>query len=222
MTSEPTPLLDAGGALVAIDGHRLGRRAQATRRKLLDATAELLQTRRLVDLTVVEVARRVGMSPASFYQYFQNVDEAVLALAAEIGGQLAELVPLVERPWRGAAGFETCRQLVAGYIDHWDQHRAVLRVRDLAAAEGDQRFRRVRNESLSLLTERLADRIAESQRAGKVAPTITPYAAASAMVAMMGRMAAYHRELETRGFTQDDMVETVARIVFQTVTGRRP
>jgi len=39
---------------------------------------------------------------------------------------------------------------------------------------------------------------------------------------MMGRMAAYHRELETRGFTQDDMVETVARIVFQTVTGRRP
>jgi len=200
MASEPVPLLDAGGALVAIDGRRLGRRAQATRRKLLDATAELLQTRRLLDLTVVEVARRVGTSPASFYQYFQNV----------------------ERPWRGAAGFETCRRLVAGYIDHWDQHRAVLRVRDLAAAEGDQRFRRVRNESLSLLTERLADRIAESQRAGKVAPTITPYAAASAMVAMMGRMAAYHRELETRGFTQDDMVETVARIVFQTVTGRRP
>ena len=89
MASEPVPLLDAGGALVALDGRRLGRRAQATRRKLLDATAELLQTRRLLDLTVVEVARRVGTSPASFYQYFQNVDEAVLALAAEIGGQLA-------------------------------------------------------------------------------------------------------------------------------------
>jgi hypothetical protein len=38
----------------------------------------------------------------------------------------------------------------------------------------------------------------------------------------MGRMAAYHRELETRGgATQDDLVETVARIVFQTVTGKR-
>ena len=38
---------------------------------------------------------------------------------------------------------------------------------------------------------------------------------------MMGRMAAYHQDLETRGFTREDMVETVARIVYQTVTGRR-
>jgi hypothetical protein len=75
---------------------------------------------------------------------------------------------------------------------------------------------------MSMITDRLSDKIAESQRAGKVAPTLTPYAAASAMVAMMGRMAAYHRELETRGgATQDDLVETVARIVFQTVTGKR-
>ena len=221
MASEPVPVLDSDGDLVAIDGRRLGRRAQATRRKLLDATAELLQTRRLLDLTVVEVARRVGTSPASFYQYFQNVDEAVLTLADEIGGQLGDLVPLVERPWRGAAGFEVCKQVVAGYIDHWDRHRAVLRVRDLAAAEGDQRFRRLRNESLSMITDRLADKIAASQRAGKVAPTITPYAAASAMVAMMGRVAAYHRELESRGLTEDDLVETVARIVFQTVMGKR-
>ena len=62
-----------------------------------------------------------------------------------------------------------------------------------------------------------------AQRNGRVAPEVTPYAAASAMVAMMGRMAAYHRTLEPMGrFTSDDMVETVARIVFQTVTGRRP
>jgi len=205
-----------------MDGRRLGRRAQATRRKLLDATAELLESRRLLDLTVVEVARRVGTSPASFYQYFQNVEEAVLALADEIGEQLAELIPLVEQPWRGAKGFEVCRLLVARFIAHWDEHRAVLRVRDLAAAEGDQRFRTVRNESMSIITDRLSDKIAESQRAGKVAAEVTPYAAASAMVAMMGRMAAYHRELETRGFTEDDLIETVAHVVFQTVTGKRP
>jgi AcrR family transcriptional regulator len=222
VTSEPAPALQPADGVVAIDGRRLGRRAQATRRRLLDATAELLESRRLLDLTVVEVARRVGTSPASFYQYFQNVEEAVLALADEIGEQLGELVPLVEAPWRGAAGFATCKELVARFTLHWDEHRAVLRVRDLAAAEGDQRFRTVRNESMSLITDRLSDKIAEAQRAGKVAPNLTPYAAASAMVAMMGRMAAYHRELETRGgATQDDLIETVARIVFQTVTGKR-
>jgi AcrR family transcriptional regulator len=219
VVSEPLPL--AEDELVAPGGRRLGRRAQETRRRLLDATAELLESRPLLDLTVVEVARRVGTSPAAFYQYFPNVHEAVLALADEIGEQLSELVPLVERPWRGAAGLAACTELVAGYIKYWDEHRAVLRVRDLAAAEGDQRFRAARNESMSLITDRLCDKIADAQRAGAVAPAITPYAAASAMVAMMGRVAAYHRELESRGLTEDDLVETVARIVFQTVMGKR-
>ena len=210
------------GDLMASDGRRLGRRAQETRRKLLDATAELIATKGLLDLTVVEIARRVGTSPASFYQYFQNVEEAVLALSEVIGGELEALVPLVEQSWRGRSGFEACRELVRRFIDHWDEHRAVLRVRDLAAQEGDRRFRDVRNASLSLITDRLTTKVAEFQAAGKVADEMTPYAAASAMVAMMGRMAAYHRDLETRGFTRDDMVETVARIVYQTVTGRRP
>jgi hypothetical protein len=96
----------------------------------------------------------------------------------------------------------------------------VLRIRDLAAQEGNLRFREQRIHSLSLITDRLTEKVEEAQRAGKVAPEVTPYAAASAMVAMMGRMAAYHRDLEAHGFTYDDMVETVARIVYQ--TGRRP
>jgi AcrR family transcriptional regulator len=209
--------------LVAIDGRPLGRRAQATRRKLLDATGELLAVNGLLDLTVVEIARKVGTSPASFYQYFQNVEEAVLALSEEVGDQLAELVVYVEEPWGGRKGFDACRQLVRQFIRYWDDNRAVLRIRDLAAQEGDWRFREVRNQSLSMITDRLTDKIREAQHVGRVASEVTPYAAASAMVAMMGRMAAYHRTLEPMGrFTSEDMVETVARIVYQTVTGRRP
>ena len=210
-------------SIVAIDGRRLGRRAQATRRRLLDATAELLTLKGVLDLTVVEIARQVGTSPASFYQYFQNVEEAVLALSEEVGEELAALVGFVEQSWSGRRGFDACRDLVRGFIEYWDHNRAVLRIRDLAAQEGDERFREVRNQSLSMITDRLTDKIAEAQRGGRVAAEVTPYAAASAMVAMMGRMAAYHRTLEPMGrFTSDDMVETVARIVYQTVTGRRP
>jgi AcrR family transcriptional regulator len=208
--------------LVAMDGRRLGRRAQATRRKLIDATAELVETKGLLDLTVVEIARVVGTSPASFYQYFHDVEEVVLALSEEVGEELGDLVQFVQPPWRGRPGFEDCRCLVSGFIDYWDRHRAVLRIRDLAAQEGNLRFREQRIHSLSLITDRLTEKVEEAQRAGKVAPEVTPYAAASAMVAMMGRMAAYHRDLEAHGFTYDDMVETVARIVYQTVTGRRP
>ena len=208
---------------IAIDGRRLGRRAQETRRRLLDATAALLADRGLRDLTVVEIARKVGTSPASFYQYFQNVDEAVLALSEEIGAELDDLGVLVEQPWKGRQGYLACRELVSRFISYWDENRAVLRIRDLAAQEGDERFREVRNLSLSMITNRLTEKIAEAQSSGRVAADVTPYAAASAIVAMMGRMAAYHRTLEPMGrFSADDMVETVAHIVYQTVTGRAP
>jgi AcrR family transcriptional regulator len=207
--------------LVAIDGRRLGLRARQTRRRLLDATGELLSSAGILDLKVVDVARRVGTSPATFYQYFQNVEEAVLALSEEVGDELHHLAGILEQPWSANGSLKLARQLVDGFIAYWDQYRPVLRARNLAAQEGDQRFRAVRIRTLSTITDRLADRIAESQAAGSLPPEITPYAAASALVAMMERMGDFHLELEPRGVSRAAMVETVARIVHQTVTGRR-
>ena len=37
---------------------------------------------------------------------------------------------------------------------------------------------------------------------------------------LLERMAAFHRDLESLGITRADVVETTARIVHQTVTGR--
>jgi AcrR family transcriptional regulator len=207
--------------LVSIDGRRLGHRAQLTRRRLLDATTELLETTSILDLAVVDIARKVGSSPATFYQYFRDVEEAVLVLSEEVGDELHELAELLDTPWRGAAGLVAARGLADGFIAYWDRHRAVLRTRNLAAQEGDRRFRLVRNRALGVITNRLSDMIAESRAAGRVSEGITPYAAAGALVAMMERVAAYHFEFEGRGVSRDAMVETMAHILHQTVTGRR-
>ena len=51
--------------------------------------------------------------------------------------------------------------------------------------------------------------------------TLQVLGAAGALVAMMERMAAYHFEFEGRGVSRQAMVETMAHIVHQTVTGRR-
>ena len=69
----------------AADGRVIGSRALVTRRKLLDATAKLLQEQGILDLRVVDISRDVGSSPATFYQYFNDVDEAILELAKEAG-----------------------------------------------------------------------------------------------------------------------------------------
>ncbi|MCU1462458.1 MAG: transcriptional regulator, TetR family [Acidimicrobiales bacterium] len=205
--------------ILAPDGRRLGRRAQETRRRLLDATAALLESHGVLELKVVEIARQVGTSPATFYQYFRDVDEAVLALAEEAGEEIETVARWVRGEWRGAAGLVTARALIDGFMQYWDVHRAVLRTRNLAAQEGDERFREVRVRTLSAITDPLADRVAQSQRDGLVVPAITPYAAAAAMVAMMERMAAFHYEFEARGVARPAMVETLTVIIHQVVTG---
>jgi len=209
MTSEP----------VAIDGRSLGRRGAATRTRLLEATNELLETHGVRDLRVVDIARSVGTSPATFYQYFRDVEEAVLVVAEEVGEDLAPLGELLARPWTGESGVDAARDLVEEFMAYWDGHRAVLRTRNLAAQEGDPRFREVRNESLRPLREGLAAKVAEAQRQGRVGPEFSPMAAAAALAAMMERMAAFHADLEPYGVTRNDLVETTARIIFQTVTG---
>jgi AcrR family transcriptional regulator len=214
-TTAPTP-----EAAVALDGRPLGKRGAATRLRLLEATAKLLESHGVRDLRVVDIAREVGTSPATFYQYFRDVEEAVLALTAEVGEELAPVDELLRRPWTGPAGLDAARDMVDLFLRYWDEHRAVLRTRNLAAQEGDQRFRQVRNNSLRPLTEHLAAAVAESQAAGRVSTEIAPMAAAAALVALLERMAAFHRDLETLGVTRADVVETTARIVHQTVTGR--
>ena len=64
-------------ALRAADGRVPGRRGLATRQKLLDCTAEMLKTTSYRDLKVVDIARKVGTSPATFYQYFPEVESAI-------------------------------------------------------------------------------------------------------------------------------------------------
>ena len=211
MSGEPAVSSDS----VALDGRALGRRGQRTRTRLLEATAQMLERVGLRDLRVVDIARVVGTSPATFYQYFRDVEDAVLALAVEAAEDLSPVSRALAEPWTDTSA----RRIVEAFVVSWDAHRAVLRVRNLAAQEGDQRFRTARLASLRPITDALAARVGESQRAGRVSPDVSPIAAASAMVAMTERVAAFHREIEELGVGPDALIATTARIIDQTVTG---
>lgn len=201
-------------------GRPLGPRALHTRQRLLEATEELLGERSVRDISVVEIARRAGTSPATFYQYFKDVGEATLCLAEQAVEEMPAVLELIDGPWRGQRGLETARAIVEGFVRHWDAHRAVLLVRNLAADEGDRRFIRVRRRALAPVIEHLARKVAGSQESGRIAGALHPAAAAAALTAILERLSAYHREIEYFGITREDLIETCARILFQTVTGR--
>jgi AcrR family transcriptional regulator len=201
-------------------GRPLGRRALETRQRLLDATEALLSERSVRELRVVEIARNVGTSPATFYQYFRDVEEAILSLVERAAADMPAILELIDGPWQGTAGLATARAVTDAFVRHWEAHGAVLRVRNLKAEEGDRGFRRTRLVGLSPVVERLAKRIEEFQKAGRTPTELNPWAAASAMLAILERMSSYHQIFERAGVTRDQLVETCARILHQTVTGR--
>ncbi len=180
----------------------------------------MLADRGVLELRVVDIARAVGTSSSTYYQYFRDVDEAVLELAEEIGERDVEpLAHLLDEAWDASIGLARARELVERFIAVWDDHSAVLRTRNLAAQEGDQRFREVRNRSNRPFLEGFAAQVRAHQAEGRIAPEISPMAAAAALMALIERMAAFHQDLVALGVSRDDVVETTARIVFDTVVG---
>ena len=171
------------------------------------------------DVSVVDIARTAGTSPATFYQYFKDVSEATLRLAEQAADEMPEMLGIISGSWEGPHGLERARRLVDAFVRHWDEHRAVLLVRNLAADEGDRRFLRVRQKAMTPVLARLAEQVIAGQQSGHVDSAIVPQAAAAALGAILERLAAYHRELEMVGVKREDLIETCARIVLLTVRG---
>ncbi len=205
----------------AADGRVPGRRGLATRQRLLDHVAEMLANTPYRDVRVVDVARAAGTSPATFYQYFADVEAAVLALAEEVAGAVqGELVPLVEGPrWRGRAGYSAALAVVDGYLRFWADHGAVVRVMDLGSNEGDARFRQLRSRLFTRFNEVLADRVTQERPQGD---DVDPRATAGAMTSMLAHVADHRDGFEAYGIRTADVRRTMGRILFTTVTGRRP
>ncbi|MBL7625954.1 TetR family transcriptional regulator [Frankia nepalensis] len=204
----------------AADGRVPGRRGLATRARLLECAAAMLQTTPYRELTVTDISREAGTSPATFYQYFVDMETAMLALAEQVADQGAELSGLVgTKPWRGAAGWHSAQALVDGFLTFWLAHQPVLRVVDLLTEEGDVRFRGARVRMLNAITRALAGVIEEAQtRAGRRAE-LEPMAMASALVSMLAHVAAHQPGFEAWDIHVADVREAMVRLVFWGVTG---
>ena len=209
--------------LRAADGRVPGRRGRATRQRLLECTAEMLTTSSYRDLKVIDIAREAGTSPATFYQYFGDVQTAILVLAEEMARDAARLPKIIgSGSWKGRAGYDRSVELVDAFFSFWEDHRGVLRVVDLATSEGDQRFRQIRTRLLTGVTDALAGVMAEFQREGKVPTDIEPRAEAGVLVTMLAHVAAHRWGFEFWGIRSTDARLAMARHVAWGITGQKP
>lgn len=224
---DPTPLCDQGG-------RPLGPRAQNTRVRILDATVELLGEKPMRDLRVIDIARRIGSSPATFYQYFKDVEDVVLHLASHVSEFTPEFVELVQGDWRGPDGHRRGRKLAEVVISHWDRYAPILRVRNNACDEGDVAFRELRMSAMMPLVQAFAEIIERSQQAAATSETrsqaesgewaggnLHPMMAAVALASVLERLSMYHVSIEELAGTREQLIETLATLLQSLLTAKR-
>ncbi|GAB2936280.1 TetR family transcriptional regulator [Streptomyces heilongjiangensis] len=206
-----------------VDGRVAGRRGQATRQKLLDCLSEMLSSSPYRDVKVIDVARRAGTSPATFYQYFPDVEGAVLEIAEQMAVEGATLTSLLEgRSWVGKAGWQTAQDLVDGFLEFWRKNDAILRVVDLGAAEGDKRFYKIRMKILNSVTNSLSESVKELQAKGRVDKDVNPGALAGSLVAMLASVSSHQKGFQSWGVKQAELKPNLALLVHLGITGKKP
>ncbi|MFF7238239.1 TetR family transcriptional regulator [Streptomyces collinus] len=206
-----------------VDGRVAGRRGQATRQKLLDCLSEMLSSSPYRDVKVIDVARKAGTSPATFYQYFPDVEGAVLEIAEQMAAEGVGLTELLEgRTWAGKAGWQTAQELVDGFLEFWRRNDAILRVVDLGAAEGDKRFYKIRMKILNSVNNSLAQSITELQAKGRIDKDVNPAAIAGSLVAMLAAVASHQKGFSSWGVKQAELKPNLALLVHLGVTGKKP
>src|SRR5690606_24004412 len=136
------------------------------------------------------IVKAAKTSSATFYLYFQDVSEVVLALIGEFNQAPPELFATLAKSWTGARGRKLAEEFVEIYIETWRARSALLRVRNMACDEGDIRFAEARRNAVTDILAIMAARILERQERGEVPATLDPAAAAGALLALLERIAA--------------------------------
>jgi AcrR family transcriptional regulator len=210
------------------DGQPLAARGIQTRRRLLDAVATAVEQEGLRGLRLADVAAEVGISAPAFYQYFNDLDEAILALCEEVGQMLP---PFKAGGDDGDGVSESTREFVARFFEYWDEHRAVLWTRNVAVTSDDPRFADVRNEAFVPMLDAVRARIEAGQRVGAVDPQVSATSLGAVLTVMLDRIAMLTPILlgSRENETQDDLVGAVAYLFDRALgvggapaKGRRP
>jgi AcrR family transcriptional regulator len=210
------------------DGRVPGERGRQTRQRLLDATVELLTTTSWRSVKVTDIARQARTSPATFYQYFGNVEQAIRVLAEGMVDEAAQLAELVGGDWSEAASWDTARTVTDSFLSYWEDNRAVFRVVDLATEEGDAELRGIRVRALNAVTVALAQVIVAASPSSEGTPGTStrspagndPMAVAGTLVAMFASVSAHRYGFEFWGIRTAHLVDTQARVLHWAVTGR--
>ena len=205
------------GAPTSTDGQPLGARGIRTRQRILEAIGAAIQQRGLRGVRLADIADEVGFKPPAFYQYFTDMDEAILALCEEAGDVLPQF--RVDTEGWGLDPNGT-RPFVEQFFRYWDEHRPLLTARHVAIMSGDTRFQEAADQAFRPVAEALQAQIEAAQEDGRIDPSLEPVALGAVLNLMIdvAGMAAPALSRYWKGADDSELVDAVA-YVFDRVLG---
>ena len=107
----------------------MGRRSTHTpdelRTLILDAAQAIIEEHGLAGLSARDIAKRIGYSPGTIYNVFQNLDDVVLNIEARVLDSLHESLASVADQ---ASPIDKVRRLGAAYVAFTHEHRRLWNV----------------------------------------------------------------------------------------------
>ncbi len=195
-------------------GQTLGRKGLQTRQKLMAAARKLLDVYSPVELTAVSIAKEAGTSSASFYMYFEDVRDILYALAGEAAVDMAAIHEVVRQPWEPGAVRQNALRLVEHFNGVWENHRQVLRFRNMEADRGDPRFEALRMSTYVPFIDLMARQLIAACPEGQQRPTLgQAFALASVLHAAMERLASTDPAVVARGVGAHKLNDAVAHVI---------
>jgi AcrR family transcriptional regulator len=194
-----------------VDGQALSPRGARTRQRILEAVGSAIEANGVRGLRLADVAADVGISPPAFYQYFTDLDDAILALCAEVG-QTSPRLAGGAADW-GDDHSQGSQPFVEQFFDYWDEHRSLLTARHMAIVAGDDRHQKVANDAFRPLAEALQARIAAGQRDGRIDPSLQPVALGAVLNMLLDLSAMESPDLN-RYWNAEDSTDLIAAISY--------
>jgi len=192
----PAPLVKAR------DAAALGRKGSDTRRRLLEAARALLKSHSYVELTSIAISLAAGRSAPTFYNYFADVNELILALCDEATDDFDRVMDSL-RIDEGAA-LEVAERFIDAYNDYWEVHDAILSIRNLESDRGNVRYRAMRQRT----SQRLRSDLQKVVRRLQPANTVIPQAVIDAHILVI--FAAIQRFAARKTVLSEEAVENLA------------
>lgn len=176
-----------------------------TRRRLLDAALELVDERGFAALSLRELTRKAGITPAAFYRHFANTDELGLVLVDEAFASLGAMLRDARTP--PAPDTQLIDRSVEVLVRHVQAHPAHFRFLVREMSGGHSTVRQAIRKELQLFRSELAVDLARLPYVQQW-PTDDLYLLADLIVQTMVATVPELLEAEEQG---PDAVDVVAR-----------